>query len=232
MGIGFMLVYFVIVFLVLRISTHLLVMTGLEPSVASFQVVSMLTGTGFTTTESELVLRHPVRRRLALFLILFGAFSLAVVISSLSAILSNQTDLTQLTAVAAVLAAVLLIVRNKRVHERLSRILMKRINRRSEFDPMPVSELASEWRDEMVMGVQLADDSSWVGRSLKDVLTEDEDILPLLIKRGDKRMRKERWDVLLQEGDFVLLYGNQRQIEQKCRNERVGRKGAGTELSE
>ncbi|MCM3570515.1 hypothetical protein [Neobacillus mesonae] len=44
----------------------------------------MMTATVFTTGESELILGHPIRRRLAAFSILFGVFSLAVIISSIS----------------------------------------------------------------------------------------------------------------------------------------------------
>lgn len=47
-------------------------LTGLPAERARFQVVSLLTGTGFTTRESEIVLTSRMRRRLARVTMLFG----------------------------------------------------------------------------------------------------------------------------------------------------------------
>ena len=47
--------------------------TGLPDEKARFQVLSLLTGCGFTTRESEMVLSTRSRRRLARIMMLFGA---------------------------------------------------------------------------------------------------------------------------------------------------------------
>ena len=47
-------------------------LTGLPDERARFQVLSLLTGTGFTTRESEMVLASRRRRRLARVTMLFG----------------------------------------------------------------------------------------------------------------------------------------------------------------
>ena len=54
--------------IVTRIATVALIQTGLSRETARFQARSALTGTGFTTTESETIVNHPVRRRLVLTL--------------------------------------------------------------------------------------------------------------------------------------------------------------------
>ena len=46
--------------------------TGLPDEKARFQVISLLTGTGFTTKESEIILSSRRRRRLARATMLFG----------------------------------------------------------------------------------------------------------------------------------------------------------------
>lgn len=46
-----------------RMATGFLVATGMPPQTAAFQARSAFTGAGFTTTESENVVNHPVRRR-------------------------------------------------------------------------------------------------------------------------------------------------------------------------
>jgi hypothetical protein len=46
-----------------RAATGVLIATGMPPDAAAFQARSAFTGAGFTTTEAENVVNHPVRRR-------------------------------------------------------------------------------------------------------------------------------------------------------------------------
>lgn len=55
-----------------RVATIALVGTGMATDVASFQARSALMGVGYTTTEAEDVINHPVRRRIILWLMTFG----------------------------------------------------------------------------------------------------------------------------------------------------------------
>ena len=87
---AFIALYAVIIALVIEIGVILFHMTGLEKEIARYQVISMLTGTRFTMQESALIIDHPIRRRISSGLILFGYFSLAVIISSIATILSND----------------------------------------------------------------------------------------------------------------------------------------------
>ena len=58
-------------------------LTGLEESRANFQAISAVTGTGFTTRESELVVADPRRRRIVSFLMIFGNVVIVMLISLL-----------------------------------------------------------------------------------------------------------------------------------------------------
>ena len=55
--------------LITRIATEALTLTGLSRTSASFQARSAFTGAGFTTAESEAVVKHPVRRRIIIVLV-------------------------------------------------------------------------------------------------------------------------------------------------------------------
>lgn len=68
-----------------RIATVDLTHTGLSRESAKFQARSAFTGVGFTTTESEKVFNHPIRRRLLLLMLLDNA---GVVIAASSLIIS------------------------------------------------------------------------------------------------------------------------------------------------
>lgn len=66
-----------------RIATIAITYTGLSREAARFQARSALTGSGFTTSESEKVVTHPVRRRIILLLMLLGNAGIVAAISSL-----------------------------------------------------------------------------------------------------------------------------------------------------
>jgi len=70
--VGTVLVVAVISLLITRVATVAFVLTGMSQEAARFQARSALTGTGFTTTESESVVGHPVRRRIVMALMLLG----------------------------------------------------------------------------------------------------------------------------------------------------------------
>ena len=63
--------------------------TGLPEEKARFQVISLLTGCGFTTKESEMVLSSRARRRLARITMLFGyVFNVTIVSAFVNVFLS------------------------------------------------------------------------------------------------------------------------------------------------
>ena len=79
------LVYWVIT----EVFTILFRFTGLPDERARFQVISLLTGTGYTTKESELFLSTRPRRRLARITMLFGyAFNITIVSAFINVFLS------------------------------------------------------------------------------------------------------------------------------------------------
>lgn len=74
-------IFMFIYLLICEIFTVLFRLTGVNESIARFQVISMLTSTGYTTFESELITKHKRRRGLAFITILFGYLFTATIIS-------------------------------------------------------------------------------------------------------------------------------------------------------
>ena len=67
-----------------------LALTGVSDEVAKFQARSAFTGAGFTTSETETIVNHPVRRKIVSTLMLFGNIGMAGVIASLIATFTGQ----------------------------------------------------------------------------------------------------------------------------------------------
>lgn len=59
-------------FIVIRFGAMALTMTGLSHDASMFQAISAFFGVGFTTREAEMVVNHPVRRRIIAHLIIAG----------------------------------------------------------------------------------------------------------------------------------------------------------------
>lgn len=57
-------------------------LTGLEKSSAQFQALSCFTGTGFTTKESEQITVYPLRRKIAMFLMIVGNMGFVTMIAA------------------------------------------------------------------------------------------------------------------------------------------------------
>ena len=79
--------------IITELFTILFRFTGLPDERARFQVISLLTGTGFTTKESELILSSRHRRRLARITMLFGyVFNITIVSAFINVFLSFKVS--------------------------------------------------------------------------------------------------------------------------------------------
>ena len=75
-------------------------LTGVPIEKARFQVTSLLTGTGFTTKESEIIVQHPTRRKLAIWLMGFSYASTATIISfAVNIITSSVIDVGSIAVI-------------------------------------------------------------------------------------------------------------------------------------
>ncbi|WP_394199534.1 hypothetical protein [Litoreibacter albidus] len=104
-------------------------LSGVPQSVARFQAISALTGAGFTTNEAEPLMRHPVRRRILMVLMLAGHVGLVSIASTviLSVAASDGTSGTVTQVVALILSV--LAVCALATSPRLDRIMCALIGR-------------------------------------------------------------------------------------------------------
>lgn len=75
-------VIFTLSTILVRIASTIMRQTGLPDNVARFQSLSAMTGTGFTTRESELIVNYPIRRRALMTLMIIGNIGLVSVVST------------------------------------------------------------------------------------------------------------------------------------------------------
>lgn len=218
MGILFIFIYLFIVFTVIEINTSIFETTGLERQVARFQVISMLTGTGFTTGESELIIDHPVRRRLGAFLILFGAFSLAVIISAISNLLADTFYTMEITYIAGGLLVLLFILRTPGIQNFLSEKMKGELKETYELADLPIRDVLLMDDEDEVREISIKNDSPFKDKTFDEVVSHKDDIILLFIKRGDVNIRRKSHETKLEPGDRLVLYGNNPLIDEKFKD--------------
>jgi hypothetical protein len=95
---------------IVRVAGVALRLTGMPQPVARFQAISALTGTGFTTSEAEGTMHHPVRRRILTMLMFTGHLGLVSLTSTvILTMTASETGLGAFVQVLAMLAAILAI---------------------------------------------------------------------------------------------------------------------------
>ncbi|MCU6602594.1 hypothetical protein OCO53_19180 [Peribacillus frigoritolerans] len=214
MNVLFMLLYFIIIVLVIEISVTLMKLTGLKGTVARFQVISMLTGTGFTTDESKSIIDHPVRRKISMFLILFGAFSLAVIISSISTLLTDDLRLMELSIIIGIMLVLTILVKVPFLNNRLSNKMKSEMYNHYELWEHPIEEVLFLEDEDVVMEIDIYEDSEFIDVKAFDVISHGADINILFIESGEVKIRKELYEYKIKLGDNLFLYGNKKEIEE------------------
>lgn len=219
MEVLFIIAYIMLIAFTIEIATILLSMTGLTKEVSRYQVISMLTNTGFTTDEAKLIIDHPVRRKISAFLILFGAFSLAVIISAISAYLGDDLRLKQMGVILAVTVVVFLVLRTSFVKKRLEKRMQGRMAEKYEMDELPVKDALYLKESDFFTEIIFHEDSGFLDQTWEQAIEQGADIYPLTIKRGEEILRGQLDQQAIQLGDIWYVYGNKKSIYRQFKKE-------------
>lgn len=211
----FILLYSSIMWLAIEIAVMLFAATGLDKPIARYQVISMLTATGFTSEESKLIVDHPIRRRISAAVILFGYFSLAVMISSIATILSNDLRINVLFMVIAVFLTILLFLKSGMVKTFLTDKFEHEMDEEYDLEDWPLKTALSLEDHDMVALLEIQDDSEYLGQIAEKLLDRDDDIHLLFIRRGNSIVRKLVFEETLQTGDLVMIFGDKETIKNR-----------------
>jgi hypothetical protein len=214
MNLLFLLIYFIIITAVIETFVVLFRLTGLKLEISRFQVISLMTGTGFTTGESELILGHPIRRKLATFLILFGAFSLAVIISSISNILSEDLRMKDMLYILVGVLLVFVVLKLAWVQTKFSTLFNKKMKQNVELGDLPIRDVFLTNTEDYLLNLHIYMDSSLVSQTVNQVISGHErlEFVVLFIKRGELKIRGDIYNEKIHEGDQLFLFGDKKVI--------------------
>lgn len=217
--------------LITRVAAMALVFTGMSREAAKFQARSAFTGVGYTTTEAENTVNHPVRRQIIMMLMLLGNIGVATVVATIMVSFSSTTGASgsqQATIVAMLFVGLVLLwlfFTSRWVERRLNRIIgwaLKKFTDLDVRDYVSLLELSSGYG----VSEMLVEAGDWlVDKPLSELRLSDEGILILGIRTTDGRFHgTPRGDDRITSTDTLIIYGDLDDIEQLDRR-RAGRRG-------
>lgn len=211
------LIVVVVSILVTRIATAALEATGLPHDVAAFQARSALTNAGFTTSEAESVVDHPVRRRIVAILLLVGSAGLATVVASLviSFVSATRSEAaTRFFVLVAGLLIILVLVRSKPVTRVISRVIDAALRRWTDLDTRDLVSLLGLTGEYEVSEFEVKPKDWLAAKNLEQTRLYDEGITVLAIRRGDGQfIGAPRASTIVYPYDKVVVYGRAEDLE-------------------
>ena len=205
--------------LITRIAAEVLALTGLSRESAEFQARSAFTGSGFTTSESEQVVAHPVRRWVLMWLMLLGNAGFITVISSLVLTFintgSSQVWLPRLFVLILGIALLWAIAANHYFNRLLSRLVQWTLRRWTHLDVRDYANLLRLSGDYAVTELRVDADDWITDKPLSETNLRREGILVLGIHRPDGTyIGAPKGSTFIRPEDLLILYGRLKSLNE------------------
>ena len=201
-----------------RVGATALMMTGLSWDTASFQSYSAFFGVGFTTKEAEMVVNHPVRRRIIRDLILAGNIGLTSALATLVVTLMQSAATSHLLLIVGALvtgALVLLFLsRIGWLQKLLDRVIRYTLERTGMVRALDYELLLRIQYGYVVSEIEVLPNAYLAGRALRDSRPWDRGVVILFIKRDDEMVPGLPGPAdIIQPGDVVTAYGKEQSLQ-------------------
>ena len=204
--------------LITRVATVILVATGMSKPSARFQARSAFTGAGFTTSESERVVDHPLRRKVIMTLMLLG--NAGIVASAGSLILGFRggalgREWQQVLELGVGLLALIFVSRSRWVDRRLTELIGRFLHDHTDLSGRDLGGLLQLAGDYAIHEWAVSDGDWAAGRTLAELGLRDEGVAVLGITRTDgSYVGAPTGATVVRAGDVLVTYGRSEQLNE------------------
>lgn len=183
--------------------------TGMPRTKARFQVLSAITGTGFTTSEAEAIVNHPKRRKIATWLIFIGntgvlAFIIALLVFVRVGI--RKPSPLQIGIVIAAIVVIFLFIKFG-IMDGLTSVILRLIRRKKPVSFLTTEEILHQSGGYSITRLVIGQKELPATATTKNVGLAERGITILAIERGDSTLTFPKGDETLAAGDYLLCYG-------------------------
>ncbi len=198
--------------LITRIASTALTITGLPRHVARFQARSAFTGVGFTTSEAEDVVHHPVRRRIVMLLMLLGNAGIITIAGSLILSFARSESSAEaslrLGLLVAGMAVLLWLANSSKFDRYLSAGISKLLSRWTDLEAKDYAGLLQLSGAYGISELQIQEGDWLADRKLAELELRDEGAAVLGIYRpGQTYVAVPNGESRLIPGDVAVIYG-------------------------
>ncbi|MBI3119066.1 MAG: potassium transporter TrkA [Candidatus Hydrogenedentes bacterium] len=199
-----------------RIAAVALTFTGMSREMAGFQARSAFSTTGFTTSESESVVNHPVRRRIIALLMLFGNAGLVVVIATGIVTFSSSSTIplaSRICLLVAGLALLWVLGTSKWIDDHIFRVTGWALRRFTYVEVHDFLDLLHVGQGYNVTKMPI-DETDWlVGQRLDGLRLSLMGVLVLGVRRANGELvGNPTGATYIRRGDNLILYGAREDI--------------------
>jgi hypothetical protein len=220
----------IVSWIVVQAGATALMMTGLSRSVAEFQAISCFFGVGFTTREAEMIVTHPMRRRIAAHLIVVGNIGLTSAVGAfIIAFMGEDTDfldhvmnadepvsfMFRLGFIILGVGLIAVFFRLGFVKAIIEWVVKQSLEHTHAIRVMDYETVLRSNAGYAVMQVELDPSNEYIGRTLAGAQLGSKGVLILSIERksGEQIGTPHPTSELL-EGDMLTVYGHEDAIKE------------------
>jgi len=214
--IGIIISAFMIVLLavVMEIAASALKLTGLDIHTARFQALSALTGTGFTTKETELIMNHKQRRRLVMSLMVLGPIGFITILGSILFSIGEKVIVNQLIVIILVFLIILLITRSDKIMTTFHHSVEKQLKKRRYPRRIVLEQVLQLSKDYGVCEILIGKHSKSADKPLSATDFKEKGFMVLAIEREEGLLTVPKGSDVLREGDVLIVFGNLHSLKQ------------------
>lgn len=204
--------------LITKIATISLVHTGLSLESAKFQSRSAYTGAGLSTSETENIMNHPVRRKIIYNLMLIGNAGIVTAMSSLILTFvlpdSNTSRLYGFLIIVGGLFLLWLAIRSSWVDRGLSRLINKMLKKYTDLEVHDYAAVLHLKDNFKIIEAEVDADGWMCNRTLQELDLREEGITILGVeRRGAGYFGSPSGTFKMLAHDKVTIYGKAEGIE-------------------
>ena len=210
----------VIIYQVLiEVFTILYRINGINVDISRFQVVSLLTGTGFTTNESESMLitknRRKLTRRIMFFSYIFNISIVSTFVSifSLTANTSKEDIPICIGLTLFIIIFLILFYKTNIRKSVIDKIVINLVNKIKTKKENFVF-IYDTFGNKVIAEIELTKlKRSMKNKTIEEILSQKYHISLLVIKRKEQIISEIKPTTMLEEGDTVIVFGRVRDIK-------------------
>ena len=210
--------------IVSEIFTILFRLTGLPEKRARFQAVSLLTTSGFTTNESELIMKSSLRRKIARSAMILGyTFSAAFISVLVSLIINagNDKETTEnlwiiVACLTLVLVVFIILTKIKFIKNAFDKFVIKISYLILKNKTGNILTIIDKYSTNIIAEIYLSFiPQLFIEKSLEESrIKQDYGIIVLAVSRKNNIFTNIQKDFVFEQGDILTLYGNEKTIKE------------------